>query len=229
MNETYRFTENPSNLLDSSTFMIDISGNFNVNQLVNIITFDHDISIEFGASYRVIARDGSTHTFDGLFPQFIFDASDRYTNSAKYAYSSPVDYIMQSTSAFKGDGSINIYTNDYRQYFIDSTFSIMNLPFNHETIINNWYDNEDLINAPFYYYDKVTTVDISTLVILRAEYDNSNYMLNQKNIWTIRDADTGELVARVHNKDVPYIFGTDTNYDISVETYDYYGNLKRTR
>jgi hypothetical protein len=232
LNETYRLTQNPSNLYDTSTFIIDISGfTFSNNQLVNIISFDACTGKEYGASYRLIkSPDGSSHTFDKLFPKFIIDAPNRYTNYAKYAFSSPVNFIIDSSSSIKDVSSnINIYSNDYTCNFLDDTFVVMNLDYNQETAIDNWYDTSlNLVNSSFYYYDKEINVDISTLVILRAEYD-STYMLNQKNIWTIENAKTGELVMRVHNKDIPYVFGIDTEYNISVETYDYYGNLVRTR
>jgi hypothetical protein len=106
----------------------------------------------------------------------------------------------------------------------------MNLKFNHEDVLKHWYDTSlNLVNSAFYYYDKPINVDISTLVILKAEYDDVNYMSNQKNIWTIQDNITREVLFKVHNESVPYIFESDKNYDITVESYDYYGNLSKTK
>jgi len=230
LNETYRFTANPSNLHDTSTFMIDISGNFSVNQLVNIISFDACTGKEYGASYRVLAKDGSTHTFNWLFPQFIIDNSLRYTNYAKHAFSAPVDYVLEANSVQGEDTSINIYFSEHHQYFLDNTFKIMYLPFDHQRVIDGWYAiSDDLVNSTFYYYDKSVSVDISTLVILKAEYDVSNYMLNQKNIWTATDNITKEIVFKVHNESVPFIFGVADNYDITVSSYDLYGNITTTK
>ena len=227
LNETCRFTANPSNLLDSSTFMIDISGHFNENQLVNMLVFDHDISIEFGASYRVtIPPDGSIHTFDRLFPQFIIDDPSRYTIQAKLAYSSPVDYIIQSTLSSKNNGNMNIYTDDYRQYYLDETFSTMFLPFDHEAVIDQWFDSSsNIITKVYYYYDKPIIVDVSSLVILKSTYDTTNYMLNQKNIWTVKDNVSKNIVFKVHNESIPFIFDYPGYYDVTVRSYDYYGNL----
>jgi len=219
LNETYKLTQNPSNLYDTSTFMIDISGYnftalpvtsdyaFKYNQLVNIISLDSCTGEEYGASYRLTkSSDGSTHTFDKLFPQFMIDASDRYTIYAKQAFSSPANFQIEAKRSFKDDGSTYIYSNDYIQYFLDDTFATINLPYSHEKVIDQWFEpSDDLING------------------------HTSYMLNQKNIWTIRNAKTKELIARVHNKDIPIIFEDDIEYDIGVESYDYYGNLKRTK
>ena len=51
-------------------------------------------------------------------------------------------------------------------------------------------------------------------------------MLNQKNIWTVTDHDTQDIIFRVHNKVVPFIFTDPGIYDVRVEAYDSFGNLK---
>ena len=51
-------------------------------------------------------------------------------------------------------------------------------------------------------------------------------MLNQKNIWEIRNHNTNDLIMRVYNPIVPYVFNEAGDYDIKVEAYDKYGNLK---
>ena len=52
-------------------------------------------------------------------------------------------------------------------------------------------------------------------------------MLNQKNIWTIRERTSDTLVMRVHNFIVPYIFNESGEYDVQIEAYDSFGNLKK--
>jgi hypothetical protein len=89
-----------------------------------------------------------------------------------------------------------------------------------------WYDPSlYLVNSNFYYYNKAIEVDTSTLVILRAEYDPSNYMLNQKNIWTARYVNNNAMYFRVFNESVPILFKDSVNFSIGVESYDSYGNL----
>jgi hypothetical protein len=54
-------------------------------------------------------------------------------------------------------------------------------------------------------------------------------MLNQKNIWTAKHNATGNILWKVFNNDVPYIFGIADNYIIDVESYDIHGNLIKTQ
>ena len=54
-------------------------------------------------------------------------------------------------------------------------------------------------------------------------------MLNQKNIWTIKDSDTQETLLKVHNESIPIVLNSVKNYDIEVTSYDLYGNLSRTK
>ena len=68
-------------------------------------------------------------------------------------------------------------------------------------------------------------MDVSTLVILKAVFDPSTYLINQKNIWTVKDNLTKDVVFKVFNDSVPYIFNKDGYYDVLLESYDIYGNL----
>jgi len=230
-NHTRRNTQNAINDFDASTFMIDISGyTFIDNQLVAMIISDSCTGYEWGSSYRVISSDGSIHTFSRNLPQFIVADTSRYEIEAKHAYSTFARYTMDVSSATFNDSDLELYLDDYRKYFLDSTFVNMPTPFNQHEVIDDWYDPSDnLVNSKFYYYPESITVDTSELVLLKSEYDTSTYLLNQKNIWTVKENVTKDTLFRVHNESVPYIFDVNAaDYNILVESYDYYGNLAKS-
>jgi len=52
----------------------------------------------------------------------------------------------------------------------------------------------------------------------------NNYMLHQKNIWTIINHDSSIILMKVFNDSVPYIFDTAGTYDVECVSYDSYGN-----
>jgi hypothetical protein len=118
--------------------------------------------------------------------------------------------------------------NNYHQYYLDNTFVFVDVLFDHEYILEQWYDpsTDNLIGIPYYPFTKAVDVDISTLVILGSYYDPSNYMLEQKNIWTIKHHEDGTTMLRVYNDYVPFIFNQAGIFDVQLEAYDKYGNIK---
>ena len=118
----------------------------------------------------------------------------------------------------------SIQTNWSSAYLQDNNSNIL---FDQDKVIEEWYSLEDdLINRNYYPYNQAIEVDTSTLIILNAIYDSPNYMLNQKNIWTITRFEDNELLMRVFNDQVFYVFEETGTYNITAEAYDYYGNLK---
>ena len=202
---------------------------FVVNQLISLIVTDASTLYTWGASYRVLDVSGTTHTLDNQVPQFLLDASARYTIRAKYAYSSFADFTMDVKSANEVNNYFNIYLNtDYRQHFLDSTFATINILFDHDYVNEQWYDSS--VNSVFYYYNSPITVDVSTLVIIKTQfdvstYDSSTYLLNQKNMWTLKENISKNTIFKVFNESVPFIFDTSGYYDVEIESYDSYGNL----
>ena len=236
LNDTYRITNNPFNYND--TLNIDISAyRFKENQLVGIIVEDTVNNYSWGASMRVIdssassSADGYSHNLQGNLPQFIMDNSTRFIISAKHAFSTYTDFNIEVDSAIEDNNDFKIYLKDYyyHQYHLDSTFVYVNLPFDQEPVRDQWYDPSDngvLITTNYYSHDESITIDTSTMVILTANYDPSTYLLNQKNVWTVRERNSDRLIFETHNYRVPYIFNETGVYDVNVESYDSYGNLK---
>jgi len=224
LNDTNRATSNTINDPGSFTISTDISGYiFLDNQLVNLLVTDTLTGYSWGSSYRVIDVSGTTHIFDGQLPQFIIDGSSRYTINARHAYSAFTNYEMATESATEINNNFEIYLEeDYRQHFIDSTFVMLNVLFDQEYVSDQWYDPSDnLANNTFYYHDKPIQVNAGSLVIIKAEYDSSTYMLNQKNIFTIKENISKDIVLRVFNESTPFVF----DVSIIAESYDLYGNL----
>ena len=216
-----------SNLISNgmTDLIVDISGYvFEENQVVNIIAWDLSTGNDWGATYRVVSVDGSTHTMDKPFPAFLIDNSTRYDITAQHAFSSFTNYIMDVSTAseISNNFHINVGT-DYRQYFIDNTFVMFNILFNHEYVNDQWYDSS--VNETYYSYTKPITIDVSTLVIIKSEFDSSTYMLNELDIITVRENLTKDLVFRVFNNAVPFVFDTSGYYDVAAGKYDSYGNL----
>ena len=359
LNNTNRATYNSENHPDTSTFTTDISVYlFLENQLVNLLVTDPS-GHQWGASYRVEDVSGSIHTFTGLMPQFIIDASDRYTIQARHAYSAFANYEMITDSAQEVNNNFEIYLEkDYRQYFIDSTFVMLNIVFDQEYTFDQWYNGTaqielltdwtnhgfNLFNSSgteidqasnyggspsdycqsntfnvsggttidisinyynggglprptiplfyiqelggddpsteytiikdqgywyqnnfvhtldpsttsaylrfvdgstdydmswkagtsvlgpenitkYYYHDKPINIPVDTHLIIKAEYDSSTYMLGHKNIFTVKENISKDIVFRVHNQSVPFVFDTSGYYDVIAEAYDIYGNL----
>ena len=237
LNDTRREIFNPENDLPGQTIELDISAyRFEPNQLVGIIIDDVCTGYAWGSSFRVLdsSTDGSIgyyHKLKGNVPEFILSDPSRYMVTAKHAWSSFADFGIDVESATEVNNEFLIYLDDtyYHQYYLDNTFVYVNILFDQEKVLDQWYDpstDMGLVSGPYYPYAKAITIDPSTLVILDAFYDPSTYMLDQKNIWTVIDHDTDDIIFRVHNKSVPYIFTDPGTFDVQVEAYDSYGNLK---
>jgi hypothetical protein len=228
LNDTLRATSNSYNSWDVSTFTTDVSNyTFIENQIVDLVVTDACSGLTWGSSYRVLDVSGNEHIFDGLLPQFIVDASDRYSINAKHAFSSFVNYEIDTSVAIEDNNDFQVYLDkDYRQFFIDNTLVMLNIPFSHEYAMDQWYDPcTYTLREVYYYHDKPIEIDTSTMVIITSEYDSSNYMLNQKNIYTIKKNISKEIVLRVHNEILPFTFDSTGYYDVIAESYDSFGNL----
>jgi len=226
LNDTYRTVANATNV--GNNLVLDVSGYiFLENQVVAVIVTDNSTGYSWGSSYRVTNLDGSIHTFDNSIPEFLLDTSV-YTVQAKHAFSSYSHFITGTTSATETNNVFKIYLdNSYcQELYLDNTFIYMNILFDHDIINGDWYDPSlNLVNSPYYYYSKPISVDSDTLIIFRSEYDNSTYLLNQKNIWTARYNEDNTIYFKVFNESVPIIFSDTNNFRIAVESYDSYGNL----
>jgi len=242
LNNTEREIYNPINDISNRTFTCDISTGyadyaFKINQLVSIIIIDLSTGLSWGASIRVLDVSsysdnyGTRHVFSGNVPNFVLNDPYKYELRAKHAFSTFSEFEIINNYAIEDDNNFNLYLNDiyYHQYCLDNTFVFLNITFNHEDVIAQWYDVSDNLinNKQFYSFDHSIELDISTLVIFKTNYDSSDYMLNQKNIWEIKNRDDESLLMRVNNFSVPYIFNKTGTYDVTVEAYDNYGNLKK--
>lgn len=233
LNDTKRYVTNIINNEPSVLCTIDVSGyTFLTNQLINLIIEDTCTGYSWASSYRVIDSSGSDHTINSVFPSFIIDNSIRYNTYAKHGYSTYASYEIDNSTSYKTyENDIILYdlNDDYRKHMLDSTFTMINVPFHHDYVDYQWYDAslEGILTdaSEYYYYDNPLIIDVSSLILLRCKYDSSTYMSRQKNIWTIVKNDTKDIVLRVYNDTVPFVFDVSGYYDIQVETYDHYGNL----
>lgn len=236
LNDTERMVNNPTNNMDLQTITCDVSGySFRENQLASIIINDLSTGNLWGSSFRVLdvctntTPAGYRHVFQGNIPEFILNEPGQYSLSIKHAFSTYADFQINVNHAIEENNNFHIYLDDtyFHQYYLDSTFTFISIDFDQERVINQWYDPSDnMINTEFYPFNHAIELDVSTLVIFKSEYDSSNYMLNQKNIWEIKRNEDNDLILRTHNFAVPYIFNELGTYDIQVESYDKYGNLK---
>jgi len=214
-----------------------------VNQLVAILVKDPSGN-QWGSSFRVLDSSttmdpsygyydpsyGHLHIFKGNVPEFTLDPSF-YTLTAKHAFSAYSDFSIDVASATEVGNDFLVYLDDtyYHQYYLDNTFVFLSINFDQNLVLQQWYDpstDASLLGPSWYPFDHSIKLDISTLVILKAEYDTPNYMLGQKNIWTIIEHDSSTLIMEVWNETVSYIFDEVGEYDVQVESYDIYGNLK---
>ena len=230
LNDTERFCSNPSNNLGAKTMSIDISGYiFGDNQLVGLIIDDTSTGYRWGSSFRVVDTSSHHHTLKGNVPAFII-GNPRYTLSAKHAFSSFADFQINVSTASEVDNNFDLYMNDphHHEYYLDDTFVFVNLLFDQDYAVAQWYDpsTENLLTKPYYPFAKAISVDVSTLVIFSSMFDPSNYMLDQRNIWTVRHNEDKRMVFKVYNKIVPFIFDRPGIFDIQLEAYDKYGNIK---
>ena len=240
LNDTRRGVHNPYNDSDAKTLDIDISAYvFETNQLVGVLINDVCTGYLWGSSFRTLDSstvDGSTgsgfhHQLLGNMPEFVIADPSRYEISVKHAFSTFADFNIDVSKAWEIDNDFHIYLDDtyYHQYYLDNTFVYVNVLFDQEKVLDQWYDPSTdgyLVTGPFYPRTNSITIEPSTLVILDAFYDPSDYMLNQKNIWTVTEKESDEILFRVHNKSVPYIFTDAGIFDVTAEAYDNFGNLK---
>lgn len=240
LNDTRREILQIFNNFNDKTLDADISTyDFQVNQLVNIIIKDTCTGYEWGSAFRVLdvsilpdaSYYGIRHILDGNIPQFVQDNSTRYSISAKHSFSSFSDFSIPVRSSYEESGNVNIYLDDkyFHQYYLDSTFAYINLPFDPDNLIDSWYDPSTdfaLIDTSLYGYSRSLNVDISTLVIFDSWYDPSNYLLNGRNIWSMFRNKDKSLIFRINNKSFPYIFRDSGVFDIQIESYDSFGNIK---
>ena len=229
INDTYRNTSNYINDYSSRISTIDISNYvFRKNQMVSLIVDDNVTGYSWGASYRVLDVSGYTHTINSNIPKLFIDSSTRYTIKAKHSFSAYSEFTTNVSTATENDNFFNIYLNDdsCSIYYLDSTFTTVNILFDHEVINDQWYNASDnLLKNNFYFYTNPINVDVSTLIILNSIFDSSTYLLNQKNIWTVKRNEDKSILFKVFNDNVPYIFNETGYYDVLVESYDSFGNL----
>jgi hypothetical protein len=231
LNDTYRSTSDYVNDLSNKTSQINIYNyQFETNQMVGLVIDDSINGYRYGASYRVLDVSGNTHMLDGNIPSLFIDSSNQYTIKAKHAFSTYVDYTIDVSIADENNNFFDIHLKDNYDslYYLDNTFTSINILFDHNVVNDQWYDPSDnMINRNFYFYDKAITIDVSSLVILSAIYDPSTYLIDQKNIWTVKDNMTKDIVFKVFNDNVPYIFNKEGYYDIEISAYDIYGNISK--
>jgi hypothetical protein len=237
INDTYRTIYNPINDTGAKTVTIDISSyTFRDNQLVGIIIDDLSTGYTWGSSFRVldvsttIFPTGTRHILKGNIPDFVISNPSRYALTAKHGFSSFVDFQIDIKDASEVDNNFDITLDDkyYHRFYLDNTFVYVDLLFDQEYVLDQWYDpsTDQLVSGPYYPYSKAINVDISTLVIFKSKFDPSTYMLNQKNIWTVRETKTSKMVLKVFNDILPFIFSQAGTYDVRVECYDKFGNLR---
>jgi hypothetical protein len=228
LNNTYRTVSSIENVLDTYA-LIDVSGYaFEPTQMVSLIVTDLNTNYSWGGTYKVNQVSGSSHYLDNTVPLMFVDNPGKYSIQIKHAFSTYVNYTIDTSQAFETGQYFYVYLkNDYKQqYYIDNTFVLTNLLFDHEEVNDQWYDPSDNFEAvPYYYYSRPVQIDVSTLMILKSEYDSSSYLLGQKNIWTVKRSLDKTVLFKVYNESVPYIFDVSGYYDIELESYDRYGNL----
>ena len=244
LNNTQREIYTAVNDLTNMTVICDISTggptySFRENQLVSIIIEDLSTGYSWGAAFRVLDvstyqdATGTPHTFQGNIPDLVLADPNKYSLTAKYAFSTFANFQINTNHTVEINNDFHIYLDDIylHQYYLDDTFVFLNIDFDHDKVISQWYDpsTENMINTAFYPFDHYIEVDVSSLVIFNACFDSSNYMINQKNIWEIRNRNTETLLMRVNNFNVPYVFNEIGDYDVIVKSYDSFGNLKEEK
>ena len=170
------------------------------------------------------------HTLDSLLPQHFIDDAARYKIEAKHAFSTYANFTIDTAVASEKNNKFDVYLKDSycHEYYLDDTFVFVNVLFDQEKVNAQWYNPSDgLFNDSFYFFEKPIIVDTSTLVILKSQYDSSTYMLNHKNIWTVKENISKDIVFKVYNDVVPYVFNTNGYYDVVCEVFDQYGNLSK--
>lgn len=230
LNDTIRPILSADNIDNKCNITITGDFVFDKTQTISVVVEDVSTSYTWAASYKIIDVSGNINTLDNNINDMFINNPGRYNMYAKYAFSDysnfefPIDYSVEN------DNNFHVYLDDKSciQYYLDNTFVMMNMLFDQDIVNQQWYDGSaNLINSEYYYNSRSIDVDASTLVILNALYDSSNYMLNQQNIWTVTNSIDKTILFRVFNQSVPYIFNEIGQYDVTVESYDSYGNLAK--
>lgn len=229
INTTLRSTSITSNYPEYASSSLSISNYvFKPSQIINLIITDHSTNYCWGASYKVIDVSADIHTLNGAIPSMFINNS-RYTIAAKHAFTTYSSTDIKTDNAVEIGGEFKIFLSDEynEEWSLDNTFAIINTLFDQTNVNLNW--NSTLINTtdPSTYkkYYNPIIADTSSLVLLCSEFDNSTYLKNQKNIWTVRYNTSKDILFRVHNKSVPYKFSEKGYYDVQLESYDSYGNI----
>lgn len=228
LNDSRRFTSNY--VKSGSGFSIDISmggETYRDNQIVDLIITDNSINYSWGSAFRVQEEPiGTTHVFDYDLPDYVV-TNPRYSITAKYGFSAYTEFSTETVSATEENNNFFIHLeDDYRQYYLDNTFVMINVLFDHEYVNNNWYDpSVNSVDSTFFFYKEPINVEAGTLVLLTSKYESENYMIEQKNKWTIYNNYTGKMLMQVYNEVVPFVYNESGYYDVHVESYDKYGNL----
>ncbi|MDD5649244.1 MAG: hypothetical protein PHF86_02320 [Candidatus Nanoarchaeia archaeon] len=210
---------------------LDISSySFRHNQLVGMIISEPSTGYRWGSSFRVHDVSGNHHVLEGQMPNFVIANPAKYKITAKHSFSSFADFQVEVAQASEVANNFETYLNDiyHYQYYLDNTFVFVNILFDQEYVLDQWYDpsTDKLVSGSYYPFNQALYVDTSTLVIFTSYFDPSNYMINQKNIWTVWNNSTKQIVFKVFNDIVPFIFDKVGVYDVQLEAYDKYGNLK---
>lgn len=228
INTTERSTSSIVNNYDNSTCTLSIgsdAGIFRDNQLLTLIAYDSSTSYSWGGSYRILSSVGTSYTIDGLLPRQFLAQPSRYTFTAKHAFTTYSTTNIKTDEAYEQGGYFKLYLDDTynEQWFLDSTFALVNILFDHDEVNAGWDSPNTTIGYKM--YDSPISVEPGDMVILTAGFGLANYMVGQRNIWTIRKTDTKEVVMKVYNFAVVYRFSDRGFYDVQIESYDSYGNL----
>jgi hypothetical protein len=184
-NITERNTDNLINNDSNKTLTIDIcTYAFRETQVISILAQDLSTNFIWGSSYRIldISTNGYTYTLDSLVPQIFIDSSSRYNITAKHAFTTLVDYIFDinvSTYEYNNNFYIKLDNACSQEYYLDNTFVTANIDFDHDKVIQQWYETTDnLLSKDFWRFKTPITVDTSTLILLRSEFDSSSYFVS---------------------------------------------------
>lgn len=237
LNDTYRHVNHNSiqnyedPCINELLLDVDVSNyTFDDHQLVAFIIEDTSINYSWGSSFRVKEVSGNTHTLYGNIPSLFLDSSLRYNYYIKHAFSSYANYLINVTKSEEdisnGTNVFKIYHDEYtRPLYLDNTFTYTNIDFEHNFVEDNWFNPYDISLNNFYPSQTILDLDSSANVILSSQFDISNYMINQNNIWYITEGEDEKLIMKVYNNYVPFVYDVSGNYNVMVESYDKYGNL----
>jgi len=208
---------------------------FAKEQLVSFIIKDGCTGFEMGAAYKVIdsssisESNGVEHVFEGRISNYILNDPSRYSITAKHTFSQYYSTQLDVITATDYYNSFQIYHDDpfYNQNYMDNTFTYVNIPFDQEEVLRQWGENAQYnTEGDYYSYNQFINIDVSSLLVLDATYNVAGYMLNHRNVWTIRNTNDNQLVMKVWNNQLVYVFDEIGTYNVKGEAYDSYGNLR---